>query len=71
MNANTLIKSLVAGVFAVSAGMGFAADAAKPEVKPAAVPAPAAAAAKPEAAKTEVKPADKPAEAKKPDVAKQ
>ncbi len=31
MNTNTLIKSLVAGAFAVSAGMGFAADAAKPE----------------------------------------
>ena len=46
MNAKTLTQSLIAGVFAVSAGLGFAADAAKPEAKPAAAPA-AAPAAKP------------------------
>jgi hypothetical protein len=40
MNAKTLTQSLIAGVFAVSAGLGFAADAAKPEAKPAAAPAP-------------------------------
>ncbi len=55
MNAKTLTQSLIAGVFAVSAGLGFAADAAKPEAKPAAAPAPAAAAAAP-AAKADAKP---------------
>lgn len=57
MNAKTLTQSLIAGVFAVSAGLGFAADAAKPEAKPAAAPAPAAAAAAP-AAKADTSTAD-------------
>lgn len=65
MNAKTLTQSLIAGVFAVSAGLGFAADAAKPEAKPARCAGPGPPAASRPAAKADAKPEVKSREVKR------